>query len=54
MCTTRCDPSTPRWVLKEIKDCDMKNAINNKANIYIKTFSGATIEDMNSYIIATE
>ena len=32
----------------------LKNAINNTANIYVKSFFGATIDDMTSYVIHTK
>ena len=41
-------------LLKDIKAYKMKKSINNKANIYVKSFSGATVEDMNSYVLPSK
>ena len=41
-------------LLKDVKSFKLKNAINNTANIYVKSFSGATIDDMASYVIPTK
>ena len=41
-------------LLKDAKAHKMKKTVNNRANFYVKSFPGATIEDMESYIIPTK
>ena len=38
-------------LLKDIKSYELKKAMDYNANVYVKCFSGATVEDMESYII---
>ena len=41
-------------LLKDVKAHKMKKIVNNRAKFYVKSFPGATIEDMESYIIPTK
>ena len=41
-------------ILKDVKSYKMKKAINHQANIYVKSFSGATVDDMASYVLPTK
>ena len=36
-------------MIKDIEGYKMKKALNNKTNVYVKCFPGASIEDMHSY-----
>ena len=38
-------------LLKDLKSYELKKAMNYNANVYVKCFSGATVEGMESYII---
>ena len=41
-------------LLKDVKGYEMNKATNYAANIYVKSFPGATVEDMASYVIPTK
>ena len=41
-------------ILKDVKSYKMKKAIKHQANIYVKSFSGATVDDMVSYVLPTK
>ena len=40
-------------IVKNIQGFKMKQAINNDQNVYVKSFSGATVDCMNSYVCPT-
>ena len=41
-------------ILKDVKGYKMKSATNHQANIYVKSFTGATVDDMDSYVLPSK
>ena len=41
-------------LLKDVKSFEMNKAANHDVNIYVKSFPGASVEDMASYVIPTK
>ena len=41
-------------LVKDVKQYKLRKGLNNKERIFIKNFSGATVEDMKNYIIPSK
>ena len=51
--TQDCNTILGDSIAKNIQGFKMKQAINNDQNVYVKSFSGATVDCMNSYVCPT-